>query len=101
MAEIKKTEPTKEPIRKEPIRKEPVKTSSSSYSSTPISTATSVFTPPSSTLGQNTAYLYEQELNKICRANPNDPRCIEIECRKNPFSDKNLFAIQIKIYRCC
>jgi hypothetical protein len=91
MAEIKKTEPTKEPIRKEPIRKEPVSvstTSTTSTTSTPISTATSVFTPPPSTLGQNTAYLYEQELNKICRENPNDPRCIEIECRKNPFSEK-------------
>jgi len=90
MAEIKKTEPTKEPIR-EPIRKEPVSvstTSTTSTTSTPISTATSVFTPPPSTLGQNTAYLYEQELNKICRANPNDPRCIERECKKNPFSDK-------------
>ena len=88
MAEIKKTEPTKEPIRKEPIRKEPVKTSSSSYSSTPISTATSVFTPPPSTLGQNTTYLYDQELNKLCAEKPNDPRCIERECRKNPFSEK-------------
>ena len=94
MAEIRKVDPrVKQPV------KEPVKT--------PISTATNVFSPTKSnnyvgnTGGIVTPYntqfqseIYnsttqaEQELLKFCTENPNSPQCIEIECNKNPFSEK-------------
>ena len=93
MAEIRKVDPrVKQPV------KQPIKT--------PISTATSVFSPTKSnnyvgnTNGITSPYnnfqseIYnsqteaEQELLRFCTKNPNSPQCIEIECNKNPFSEK-------------